>query len=73
MIGTAGLRYGVAHGVPATLIGSISYMVPGVLLINGFVDLTSERLQAVGVQRLLQASFLFLILAVAVAVADALL
>jgi uncharacterized membrane protein YjjP (DUF1212 family) len=45
-------------------------MVPGLPLINGFLDLTSQKYLFVGMQRMLNAVFLFLILAVAIAFAD---
>jgi uncharacterized membrane protein YjjP (DUF1212 family) len=73
LIATAGLRLGFTQSVPATLIVSMIYTVPGLLLINGFLDLTSERFLFSGIQRLMHAAFLFLILTIAVAVADALL
>jgi len=73
LIGTAGLRLGLCEAVPATLLGSIIYMVPGLSLANGFVDLVSDRYMLVGVERLLHAAFVFMILTVAVVAADALL
>lgn len=72
-IGTAGLRLGLSAVAPATLLGSIIYMVPGLSLANGFVDLVSDRHMLVGVERLLNAGFTFLILALALVAADALL
>ena len=73
LIGAVALRVGVSRAAPATFVGSIVYLVPGLLLINGFLDLTSERMLFVGTQRLLLATFLFLLLSIAVAIADALL
>lgn len=73
LIGTAGLRLGLAQGVAATLLGSIIYLIPGLSLANGFVDLVSDGHLLVGVERLLNAGFTFLILALALVVADALL
>jgi uncharacterized membrane protein YjjP (DUF1212 family) len=72
LIAAAGLRLGVSQTIPATFISSIIYAVPGVLLINGFLDLTTERFLVSGLQRLAHAGLLFLILAIAVAVADSL-
>lgn len=72
-IATAALRLGLSEAVPATLLGSIIYMVPGIALVNGIIDLLSERHMLAGVERLLHASLVFMILAVAVVVADALL
>ncbi len=72
LIAAAGLRLGVSQTIPATFMSSIIYAVPGVLLINGFLDLTTERFLFSGLQRLAHAGLLFLILAIAVAVADSL-
>jgi uncharacterized membrane protein YjjP (DUF1212 family) len=69
-IGDAGLRLGLS-GIPAaTLIASVIYMVPGVPLINGFIEIASGQHLFVGMQRLLDATSLFFILTVAVAIAD---
>jgi len=73
LIGAAGLRFGLAHGETATLMGSIIYLIPGLSLANGFVDLVSDGLMLVGVERLLNAGFTFLILTLAVLVATAVL
>jgi uncharacterized membrane protein YjjP (DUF1212 family) len=72
LIAALGLDLGVSRTVGATLLSSIIYAVPGVLLINGFLDLLTERFLIIGLQRLAHAGLLFLILAMAVAVADAL-
>ena len=48
------------------MIASVIYMVPGLLMINGFVDLTKQRFIFIGMQRLLNATFLFIILAVVI-------
>ena len=71
LIGAAGLRLGVSQSAPATLMGSVIYQVPGVMLINGFIDVTSERYLFAGLQGLTRAAFKFFILTIAVAVADA--
>lgn len=73
LIATAGLRLGLSAAVPATLLGSVIYMVPGLALVNGFIDLVSDRHLLVGVERLLHALFTFMILTLAVVIADALL
>jgi uncharacterized membrane protein YjjP (DUF1212 family) len=70
LIGCIGLRLGYSATEGATLIASVFYMVPGLPLINGFLDLTSQKYLFVGMQRMLNAVFLFLILAVAIAFAD---
>jgi len=46
-----------------TLIASLIYLVPGLLMINGFVDFTKQRYIFIGLQRMLNALFLFIILA----------
>jgi uncharacterized membrane protein YjjP (DUF1212 family) len=72
LIAAAGLDLGFSHTVAAAFLSSIIYAVPGVLLINGFLDLTTEKFLISGLQRLAHAGLLFLILALAIAVADAL-
>ncbi|HMQ67761.1 MAG TPA: threonine/serine exporter family protein [Ignavibacteria bacterium] len=52
-----------------TLIASIIYLVPGLRMINGFIDLTSLKYTFIGAQRLLNALYLLLILAVVILVA----
>jgi uncharacterized membrane protein YjjP (DUF1212 family) len=69
LIGCFGLRLGFSATEPATLIASVFYMVPGLPLINGFIDMTSQKYLIVGMQRMLNAAFLFLILAIAIAFA----
>lgn len=73
LLGTAGLRLGLTSSVAATLLGSIIYMVPGIALAIGFVDLVSERHILAGAERILNAAFVFLILALSLVIADALL
>jgi uncharacterized membrane protein YjjP (DUF1212 family) len=69
-LAVAGLRLGLTAVAGATLIGSVVYMVPGVPLINGFVEIASGKHLFVGLQRLLDATSLFFILTVAVAIAN---
>jgi uncharacterized membrane protein YjjP (DUF1212 family) len=71
-IACVGLRLGLSQIVSATLIASVIYMVPGLPLINGFVDLVSHKYVFVGLDRIVNAAFLFLLLAVAIALAIAL-
>ncbi len=52
-----------------TLIACLIYLVPGLLMINGFVDFTRQRYLFIGVQRMLNATFLFLILATVILIA----
>jgi uncharacterized membrane protein YjjP (DUF1212 family) len=47
-------------------------MIPGLPLVNGFIDVASHRNMSVGIQRILNAAFLFLILAIGIAVGQAL-
>jgi uncharacterized membrane protein YjjP (DUF1212 family) len=47
-------------------------MVPGLPLINGFMDMASHKYLLVGMERMLNAAFLFLVLAVAIALAQTL-
>ena len=69
-IAVAGLRLGWSRVAGATLIGSVIYMVPGIPLINGFIDIASGKHLFLGVQRLFDASVLFFIMTVAVAIAN---
>jgi uncharacterized membrane protein YjjP (DUF1212 family) len=71
VIAGSGLRLGIGHVIPATLIGSVGYMIPGLPLVNGFIDVASHRNIFVGMQRILNAAFLFLILAICIAVGEA--
>jgi uncharacterized membrane protein YjjP (DUF1212 family) len=70
MIAALGLRLGYSDVKPATMMASIIYLVPGLALINGFLDAVSHRYLFVGVERMLNAVFLFLVLALALAIAD---
>ncbi len=70
-IAGVGLRLGFSQTLPATAIASVIYMVPGLPLINGFVDLVSHKYLFVGLGRIANAAFLFLLLAVAIALANA--
>ena len=72
LIAAIGLRLGFSDVGPATLLASVFYMVPGLPLINGFIDVISHKYLMVGTERMLNAAFLFLILAVAIALATTL-
>ncbi len=61
------LGYGQAE-IP-TLIACLVYLVPGLLMINGFVDFTKQRYIFIGLERMLNASFIFLILATVILIA----
>jgi uncharacterized membrane protein YjjP (DUF1212 family) len=71
-IASAGLRLGYSASVSPTLIASVVYLVPGLPLINGFIDVYSFRYVLVGVERMLHAAVLFLLLALAIAFAQTL-
>ncbi len=66
-----GLRRGLSQTVAATWVASVIYMVPGLPLINGFVDMVSHKYLFVGLERIASAALLFLLLAVAIALAYA--
>jgi uncharacterized membrane protein YjjP (DUF1212 family) len=68
LIAAFGLRAGISQVAPATLIGSVGYMIPGLPLVNGFIDVASHRNITVGAMRILNAAFIFLVLAVGIAV-----
>ena len=64
-----GLRLGLTPAIGPALIASVFFMVPGIPLINGFVDMVSYKHLLIGLERIANAAFLFLALAVAVAFA----
>ena len=72
LIAAVGLRLGWSQVEPATLMASVIYVVPGLALINGYVDMISHKHLVVGMERMLDAAFLFLTLAIAIALAQAL-
>jgi uncharacterized membrane protein YjjP (DUF1212 family) len=47
-----GLRAHVSTVEPATLVASVVYMIPGLALVNGFIDMTSPKYFAAGAQRI---------------------
>jgi uncharacterized membrane protein YjjP (DUF1212 family) len=69
LIAGAGLREGLSQAEAPTMVASVVYVIPGLALINGFMDLTSHRFLLVGVERMMNAAFLFLVLAIAIAFA----
>ncbi len=69
LVAAAGLRFGFSEVESATLIASVTYIVPGLPLINGFIDMVTHRHLVVGFERMLNAAFLFLVLALAIALA----
>lgn len=72
LIGAIGLRLGISEAPAATMIGSIIYLVPGLPLINGFVDIVSHSRLMVGFERILNAAYLFLVLSITIALAKTL-
>jgi len=68
----AGIRLGLAGDTFATMVASVVYLVPGLLLINGFIDLLSQRHLAIGLERMAKSFVLFLVIAIGIALADAL-
>jgi uncharacterized membrane protein YjjP (DUF1212 family) len=64
-----GLRLHLSPAVGPTLVASVFYMVPGISLINGFLDMVSHKRLLLGLERIASAALLFLALAVAVAFA----
>lgn len=53
-----------------TLIASLIYLVPGLRMINGFIDMSNLKYTYIGAQRILNAAYLLLILAVVILLAD---
>jgi uncharacterized membrane protein YjjP (DUF1212 family) len=68
-IAAAGLRLGLSQTPAAALVAAVIYMVPGLPLINGFMDLVSYKYLLVGLERIASASYLFLLLTIAIAFA----
>lgn len=72
LVAGARIRLGLVSDTFATLVASVAYLVPGLLLINGFMDLLSQRYLAIGLERMAKAFVLFLVIAIGIALADAL-
>jgi uncharacterized membrane protein YjjP (DUF1212 family) len=66
LIAALSVRLGLTHATASTLIASVSYMIPGLPMINGFIDLISSGFLIVGLERIVNAAFLFLVLGVAI-------
>jgi uncharacterized membrane protein YjjP (DUF1212 family) len=73
LIACVGLRFDFSEAAPATLMASVIYLVPGLPLIDGFIDMASHRHLLVGVERVVNGVYLFLLLAIAIALARAVL
>lgn len=65
-IGALGLRLGFSQNVPSTMVSSVVYLIPGLPLINGFMDILSHKYLFIGLARIANAIFLFLIIAIAI-------
>jgi len=59
------LRMGLTGSDASMVIGSIIYLAPGLPLINGFVDIISERYLVIGLERVASAALQAVLLAVA--------
>ena len=71
VVAALGLRLGLS-GVPsATLLASVIYMIPGMPLINGFTDMLSTQYRVTGLERIANAALVFVVIAIAVALAYA--
>ncbi len=66
-----GLRLGLSGTAPSAAVSSVIYMVPGLPLINGFIDVLTHKYLLVGLERIANAAFIFLSLAIAIAFAQA--
>ncbi len=73
MIAALGLRLGLSSVASATIMASVIYMVPGMPLINGFIDMLSTRYRITGLERITNAALVFVVIAIAVALAYAVL
>ncbi|HET9952724.1 MAG TPA: threonine/serine exporter family protein [Candidatus Eisenbacteria bacterium] len=70
MVAGAGVRALSVHPELPTLIASTIYLVPGLALINGYLDMVSHRHLVVGLERTASALIIFLVLAIVVALAS---
>lgn len=66
------LHFGYGTVEITTLIASVIYLVPGLRMINGFIDMTSLKYTYIGTQRIFNAMYLLLILALVILIADTL-
>ena len=60
------LRFGLTRSEGATVIGAIIYLAPGLPLINGFIDIISEKFLVIGLERIASAALQAVLLAVGV-------
>ncbi len=66
-----GLRAHLSRIEPATLVASVVYMIPGLALVNGFIDATSPKYMASGAQRIAYALLVAGMLATGIAIGAA--
>jgi uncharacterized membrane protein YjjP (DUF1212 family) len=66
-----GLRAHLSRVEPATLVASVVYMIPGLALVNGFIDVTSPKYIAAGAQRIGYALLIAGMLATGIAIGAA--
>ena len=71
LIAAGGLRAHASTVLAATLIGSVAYMIPGLPLVNGFIDIGSADYLSVGAQRILSAIVIFFLIAIGLAIGAA--
>jgi uncharacterized membrane protein YjjP (DUF1212 family) len=72
-LAAVGLRLGWSQTAAASAIASVMYMVPGLPLINGFLDAISQKHLLVGLDRIAYAAYVFTVLVIAIAFAQAVL
>ena len=66
-----GLRLGLSQTAPAALTASVIYLIPGLPLINGFADMITYKHLFMGLGRIANAALIFVVLAIAIAFAYA--
>jgi uncharacterized membrane protein YjjP (DUF1212 family) len=60
------LRFGLTETRGATIIGSLLFLLPGLALVNGFVDVLSEKYLVMGLERLANAALQAIFVAIAI-------
>jgi len=60
------LRFGLTTTRGATIIGSLLFLLPGLALVNGFVDVLSEKYLVMGLERLANAALQAIFVAIAI-------
>lgn len=67
-----GIKMRYTESIPVTLIASVVYLAPGLPLINGFLDMISHKFLFIGMERMSNALFLFLVMAITIVLAHTL-